>query len=731
MADSGKEHRDFQDLSIPGTVRINNAQGPRMGLTGETSEKIKRKFALPPSLFKNLDLKKTGQSTSKISKSKLINIINHINFSEGYVWVHLRDPRYEEDILIHAYPQACIGNAITCKWPEEGVKGFEYHHFLNLLIDDGMSVIAVPIKLLSIDQEQFTIQMPDNGNIIGKRKGRRFSCQGITAEVSQSGFIARGEMLDFSTLSFRVRVAPLLGGSFHWLNPDQPITLTLYNGQKIVYADQCRFMDQTSSMSVKDIVLAPIAKPLHRFRSKKKRSIRVQLAPSSSIIFEHPFSGQTVQRDIHDISVTGFSVKERQDESVLVPGMILYNLQINYSGTLTIPCTAQVLYRTKEKGDLFRCGMTILDMDALTYGQLSSILGNVLDPCLHVSNKVNMEALWEFFFKTGFIYPKKYGLIESHKDEIKETYRKLYEASPDVSAYVTYQKNGTVYGHAAMIRAYERTWMVHHLAAMPVPGVTNRTGLNVLKQLLNYYDGVYHLPSVKMDYMMFYFRPENRFPDMFFGGFARDLKNLNACSMDQFAYKNYKVNTSHKSLPDKWSLGKFSVPDSYDLERFYRNKSGGLLLRALDLGHDNLDQETTLKDIYKKQGLSRDWHIYSLKYAEELKAVFIVNQSDLGLNLSELINGIKIIVTDPQGLPWDILSSAIDQLTGIYKVDSIPILVYPNTYMEDLNVSYEKNYLMWIMDTQYGGEYLEYMKNKTKIKLRYIFKFLLKKYFKR
>jgi len=56
-----------------------------------------------------------------------------------------------------------------------------------------------------------------------------------------------------------------------------------------------------------------------------------------------------VQRDVCDISVTGFSVRERDDEAVLVPGMIIHELSINYSGALTMLCTAQVLYRRKEK----------------------------------------------------------------------------------------------------------------------------------------------------------------------------------------------------------------------------------------------------------------------------------------------------------------------------------------------------------------------------------------------
>ena len=116
---------------------------------------------------------------------------------------------------------------------------------------------------------------------------------------------------------------------------------------------------------------------------------------------------------------------------------------------------------------------------------------------------------------------------------------------------------------------------------------------------------------------------------------------------------------------------------------------------------------------------------------QKLKAVLFVNQSDFGMNLSKLLNGIKIIITDPASLPWNVLSIALNQLTDIYKVDNVPVLIYPHTYFEDNNVPYEKQYYMWIMDTQYGGHYLEYMKDKTRMKLQYIFKFLIGKYLRK
>jgi hypothetical protein len=692
---------------------------------------MERKFLLPPPLLKHRDLTNIPKSAPTIEKRKLINIINHLNFTDGYLWAHLRDPRYEEDIFVRAYPQPCMGETITCEWPQETTKGFECHRFLNLVIDDGMSVTVIPANVLYIDSERFTIKMPDTGYILGKRQARRFACQGITAEISQSGFMARGELIDFSPLSFRIRVTPYLDGSFHWLNPEEPVTLTLARGEKIVYSDPCRFIDQTSSMSVKEIVLAPVKNQFHRFRGRKIRSPRVRLAPSSVISFEHPLSGKRVQRDIHDISVTGFAVRERDGECVLVPGMIIPGLDINCPGAAAIPCTVQVVYRRKEKKGQFRCGLVILDMDVIAYGRLNNILGNVVDPNVRVSEEIDMDALWKFFFETGFLYPTKYSLIESHKNAFKETYRKLYQENPEIAEHMAYQRNGRIYGHVSMVKAYERAWMVHHLAAQSEPVTGQHTGIPLLRQIINYFEGFYRLPAFKIDHWICYYRPQTRFMDMFFGDFARHLRNPRACSLDTFAYKSYPTTSPQEPLPEKWLLEKFSPSDLFDLERFYRNHGNGLLLDVLRLGQDDADSDDSLEELYKRNGFTRKWKAYSLSHGQELKAVLIVNQSDLGLNLSELLNGIKIIITDPTGLPWDILSSAVARLTGIYEVEKIPLLIYPHTYLENNGIPYEKQYLMFIMDMQHGKDFLDYLKGRLKAKFRFLIKFLIRRYLKK
>ena len=129
-------------------------------------------------------------------------------------------------------------------------------------------------------------------------------------------------------------------------------------------------------------------------------------------------------------------------------------------------------------------------------------------------------------------------------------------------------------------------------------------------------------------------------------------------------------------MPQGWQLTDFETRHLPELERFYRNASGGLLLDVLRLGQTDEGNET-LEEVYRHHGFLRQWRVYALTHEQALKAVLIVNHSSPGLNLSELLNSIKVIVTEPAGLPWPVLTTALSRLTPEFEAESVPLLIYP------------------------------------------------------
>ncbi|MFH1080269.1 MAG: PilZ domain-containing protein [Pseudomonadota bacterium] len=557
----------------------------------------------------------------------------------------------------------------------------------------------------------FKLQLPEKSYVLNERRPSRFFCYGVSVELMQNGVLARGELIDFSPQAFRIYTKPETFKIKSWFNPDIPASVRLSSGRAIIFSGSCRCVRRQENHQSENIVFAAENDHIVRFQPKKIRNPRRQIMPSPAAVFEHPLLKKRIHRDIYDLSTTGFSIRDDTEEAVLMPGMMIPHLAIVLTGITIANCSAQIIYQRKEE-NATHYGIAILDMDIHAYSRINHLLGVHIDPHISVSTEVDMDALWEFFFQTGFIYSKKYGSCQTHRENFKETYRKLYQEAPEIARHVTYEKNGRIYGHLSMIRAYERTWLVHHHAASPME--SKLPGFVVLRHMMLFAHGMYQLSSARMDYCICYFRPENKFPNRVFGGFSRDFSNPQACSLDLFAYLTLPVPSSKTDLPDDWLLRESSPIDLWELEQFYRRNSRGLLLNILysdpDLGDESLEK------VSERCGFLRKWRIYSLIYQDHLKAVFIVDQSDLVINMSDLLNCIKIIVTDSTGLSAELLSLAVTKLGSVYNLDKVTILIYPAACVESVGICYEKQYQLWILNMHCMNHFMYYVQKKFRMK---------------
>ena len=695
-------------------MEISRGAEPVYESPGSLEKKPSKRLRFAPSLFRHEALMNDPDTARALDQPDLTNRLNHIHFTDGFVNVLMRHPQYKETIMLRAFPEPCMGNRVTCSWADDASSDLDLQklEFLYIIIDDGRSMIMVPGTLNEITGEHVIVQLPEKSFAVRDRQARRYVCRGIEAELFQNGFHARGALLDFSPLGFRMKVRSEPSCSFRWLNPEESATVQLKGEGNLLFSGACRFVRQERGTTEREIVLSPLDGEIRRYKKKACRNMRQQLNPAPRMVFTHPFLGKRRDLEISDISTSGFSVCEEADERILLPGIILPVATINFAGFLKMNCSAQVIYSKPAGGKGYRCGLAILDMDIHAYSSLTHVLTNALDPHANVSGDVNMDALWEFFFETGFIYPKKYRLIQHQRATFKETYKKLYQDNPEVARHFTYQKNGSIYGHISMVRAYERAWMIHHHAAKAMQN--RRTGFMVLKLIMHYLNDMHRLPSANMDYAMCYFRPENKFPDRVFGGFARQLNDPKGCSLDLFAYLPYTRLSLCSKLPEGWTLEQASDLDLWEYERIYKDQSDGLLLDALGLVPPSTGHEC-IEEVYKRLHLVRKCSVFSLRYKEELCALLLSNHSDFGFNLSELLNGIKVLVAKPEALPWSVLSVAISQLASDYHLERVPILFHPTSYVEGKEIPYEKNYQLWILSVQRGNEYMEYIQRRFHI----------------
>jgi hypothetical protein len=132
------------------------------------------------------------------------------------------------------------------------------------------------------------------------------------------------------------------------------------------------------------------------------------------------------------------------------------------------------------------------------------------------------------------------------------------------------------------------------------------------------------------------------------------------------------------------------------------------MLEALDLKADKFDCDS-LAAQYHRVGLTRERHFYSLKKNGTLKAVITAVLSDVGLNLSDLTNCIKVFVLDPKGLTSDILNTIFSLLSKRFQRKEMAILLYPAAYVDEQLIVYEKLYNLWVCRVQSSDEYFRYL----------------------
>ena len=650
----------------------------------------------------------------EVHKKHIINKLNYINFQDGTILVNLRHAEYGYTCSHRAKPLPCLGDELRCLWSETGKidRQLRYYKFEDILIPDGQNVLLLKSNEIRIDHEGIRLILPETCQEVKPRKLKRHACKGVKVQLIQNSALFDGVLMDFSTAAFRVEVTATPPQTFQWIDPESPVNLNFSDENEMLYFGECRVIKQSDDNKTRSYVLEPVNYQIRRFKPKEFRSHRLKLVPSPNIVFRHQFTEQMNNLKVIDLSGSGFSVEEDINNAVLLPGMIIPELELSFANIFNIKCKAQAVYRKimeEENGGWVKCGLAILDMDIEDHGRLLALLHQAKDGHSYICNRVNMDDLWNFFFESGFIYPKKYAFIEANKEKIKQTYEKLYTRNPKIARHFIYQDKGRIQGHVAMVRFYENAWLIHHHAARS-PGI-KRGGIAVLDQIGRFSNASHGLYSLHMDYLFCYFRPENKFPNHVFGGVAREIKDPKVSSLDTFTYSHYqKVSNSELRFPEPWRLVKTEPEDLVEFEKFYEHASGGLMLDALDIKPGTIDGGDLAKEFHKF-GFKREKYLFSLKNDVNLKAVFMVNISDVGLNMSDLTNCIKVFVLDATGLSKDILYVTFSHLSPKFEQHEIPVLIYPESFAETRSIPYEKLYQMWVLNTQCGDDYFRCLKN--------------------
>jgi hypothetical protein len=646
-----------------------------------------------------------------IAKSHLVNRLNFLNFQDQTILVGLRHLSYGNAITLRARPLPCAGERLDCSWAEIPSlrQLLNNYRFDYLLIPDGKKYLLVKPGIIGMSEEGLSCTLPATCREFHLRKIKRHQSSGVALQLSQHGALFHGEVLDFTPVSLRAQTVGDPPETFYWINPETPLNLRLSAGDSVLFSGACEILWQKNLRAGRTFVLKQLYQNMQRFKGKQYRNSRQQLVPSPSIVFEHPLIGRRINLKVADLSGSGFSVEESEEDSVLMAGMVIPELKLSFAQGLSLRCKAQVVFRNPAPAQggegLVRCGVAILDMDIRDHVKLLSILHQVANRKSYVCTEVDLDELWNFFFETGFIYPEKYAHFQANKESIKLTYAKLYQENPHIARHFIYQERGAILGHLAMVRFYQNSWLIHHHAARKT--VSIKAGLAVLDQVGHYLNELGNFYFAHLKFVYCYYRPDNKFPQRMFGGFARQRRDPRVCSLDKFAYAHFRCGlTGAGELPANWELSVSSAFDRSELASFYGFASGGLMIEAFDLqpeseGADELALE------YRRLGFKKETFCYSLRREGALKAFILANCTDAGFNMAELTNCVTLVILDEELAP-ELVRLALDRVSEHYEGREMPVLTYPFSYVEANSLPCDKIYLLWILNLQHSDEYFQY-----------------------
>ena len=640
--------------------------------------------------------KKNISQFASIRQKQLFNQINALHYQGTPLLVRMRHKNHGHCTYLKANPDPISDERATATWIRDkafptALSAFDLD---KIVLNTNHGTYEFTPEDYHIRERAVTFTVPEGAIEVDYRKQLRFICaeKNISITLTQNAVVFPGKLLDYSTNGILTELYCEEELSFAWLNNDQPAMLTIKGENNPLYTGQVTLCPREHGQ----YLLTPNLEATPRYNPREYRSRRQRLVPSPDLIFDHPITGKQITLKIYDLGSLGFSVNDELSRTSLIPGLLIRNAVISFANNLLIPCMAQVVYfkPNEDNSKTVRIGLAILNVDVKDHLKLINFVQQVQDSHAYISDQINPSDLFDFFFESGFLYPKKYIKIANKREEIIKSYMALYQKGADINRHFVYKKSGRILAHFSALHVYRKTWFCQHHAALR----SQRAGLRVVRAISEYVNDSYQLDPMNFKFIIGYYQVTNKFPQRYFGDFVDEIKDHQKTSLDCFSYVNEarKFAEAPVKLSNGWSLDCATATDIVEFNSYYRSVADGLLPEALDMVPEGFGDQT-LTERYKVNGLIRQRKLHALRYHDEPKALIDVQSSDYGLNLSEITNAITVYLIDPSPDYFDMLSFAVYSLALKNKKMSDPVMFFPNNFLNICGFGVDKEYTMWTL----------------------------------
>ncbi len=644
-----------------------------------------------------------------IRQKQIHNRLNSLHYLGAPLIVCLQHKSNNSCIYLRASPDPAAGEKATATWVKNEGFPANLSSFLlvKIILSSNRGSYEFTPDTYHLGDLTLDFTVPDLAVEACYRKQHRFSCESknILVSLTQNAVIFKGHLLEFSTHGLLVELEHGNNHSFAWLNTELGVLLTILSGDDLVYTGQVSLEARGQGQ----YLLTPSFESTPRYIPRQYRARRQTFVPSPDLLFEHPITGKRHVLKICELSSLGFSVEEERSQGCLIPGLMLRNARISFASNFAMSCVVQVVsYQASEETSKYvRISLTILNIEIEDHLQLIGLVQQAQDPNAYVSNQIDPAALFEFFFETGFLYPHKYAEIADRREEVTRSYMTLYGKGANLGRHFVYQHAGQILGHFSSLRVFHKTWLSQHHAALN----SRRAGLRVVRAISEYTNDSYQLNPTNIRFIIGYYRESNRFPRRYFGDYVGELKDPKKTSLDCMSYVSEarKFFGADSDLPPDWTLAPSVSSDLIEFYGYYQMISGGLLPEALDLVPECFDDQS-LAETYQESGMLRQRTLYTLSCQGDPVALIDVQSSDVGLNLSEITNSITVYLINPQVEYFEMIRFAVRELAELNSKTTVPLMVFPNTYLGRCGFDADKEYTMWALNVPDGMEsYMDWM----------------------
>lgn len=305
-------------------------------------------------------------------------------------------------------------------------------------------------------------------------------------------------------------------------------------------------------------------------------------------------------------------------------------------------------------------------------------------------NSVGVDELFELYERTGFLYPEKAARLLPHLRQVKENWRRMFDAGESLLYVLTAGNEKEGRAALAVFRTTYRGWTFQHLVSEDNPFASRAVMLaaeaaSILKG--------------SEESAQNWFRPENRFPARVFGSMIQAIGGSLSSAQ----------NHAYFGLPRKLSLPSDSGIRIVPYEAGYNRDLCSLA--EMTRGHvyvtaEELATDVPLKSLdmlYRRVELRRTRHVWLAYRQNQPVGAAIAYRGPLGLNFSFLENRCDLLLapdlneTELQKVAAGLLGGAVTAYDN-FELDFIPLVAgeFAMPFLASLGAQFVRHYCQCI-----------------------------------